>query len=416
MPLPASTSPSNVAAPPASRSSASWWRSPQRVWLRRAIFQVHLWLGIVLAAYSVVIGVSGSVLVFRDEIGELSYGHATHVTAVPRTMSLDAAVKKIAADRPEWVPVALRDMQSTSKAAFLIMRPRSDGKSTQLRYVYFNQWTGQVVYDRLRFGSVMGWCENLHYFLLSGRTGLLVSGWMALGLLLLCGSGLVLWWPGVSRWAAALVLRKRGGWKRFNWDVHSVVGFWSSFALIGVTFTGLYFAFPVPVAGTLVKVTGGSIAKALQFASTPKALPAAPGTPVLSLDEAVLRLNSALQPAPMAEYVQLPVGPQGVYGGLSYYPGTLPYTEQKRVAIDPHTGAVLSTVDTHDMDIALHAVQYFHTVHFGTFGGGGWLGIAVRCVWVLLGLTPGILAVTGVVMYWNRKLAPMWKRHKARAV
>lgn len=413
MPLQASTSPSNVTAPPAAKS-ANWWRSPQRVWLRRAIFQVHLWLGILIALYTVIIGISGSILVFRDEIGDAMYGNATHVTPVQRTITIDAAVKKITADRPQWIAVGLRDMQSTHKAALLLMRPAGDVRNTQLNYVYFNQWTGQVVHERLRYGSVMGWFENLHYYLLSGRTGLLVSGWMACGLLLLCVSGVVLWWPGVSRWAAALVLRKRGSWKRFNWDMHSVVGFWSALALSAVAFTGMYFAFPIPIAGTLVKITGGSIPKALKFVAVPKALPARPDAPVMTIDAALSHLNEALKPAPVAEYLQLPLGPQGVYGGLSYYPGSLKYTELRRVAVDPHTGAVLSTADTHEMEFGMHVVQYFHTVHFGTFGGDGWFGIAVRCVWVLLGLTPPILAVTGLVMYWNRKLRPLIRRNALR--
>ncbi|MEK6398866.1 MAG: PepSY-associated TM helix domain-containing protein, partial [Terriglobus sp.] len=283
-----------------------------------------------------------------------------------------------------------------------------------LRYVYFNQWTGQVVQDRLRYGSVMGWFENLHYYLLSGRTGLMVSGWMAVGLFLLCVSGIVIWWPGITRWTAALVLRRRGSWKRLNWDLHSVIGFWSSLALSSVVFTGVYFAFSVPIAGAIVKLTGGSISKALTFVAVPKALPVKPGTPTITLDQALVLMNAALRPAPPTAYLQLPVGPQGVYGGLSYYPGSLKYTELRRASIDPHTGAVLSTADTHDMEFGMHVVQYFHTVHFGTFGGNGWFGIAVRCLWVLVGLTPALLAITGLIMYWNRKLGPMIRRASMR--
>ena len=40
-----------------------WWRQPQRVWLRRAMFQVHLWTGLALGLYIVLLSVTGSVLV-----------------------------------------------------------------------------------------------------------------------------------------------------------------------------------------------------------------------------------------------------------------------------------------------------------------------------------------------------------------
>ena len=45
-----------------------WVRQPQTVLLRRALFQVHLWVGIALGLYVLVICLSGSILVYRNEI------------------------------------------------------------------------------------------------------------------------------------------------------------------------------------------------------------------------------------------------------------------------------------------------------------------------------------------------------------
>ncbi|MEK6396590.1 MAG: PepSY domain-containing protein, partial [Terriglobus sp.] len=45
------------------------------MWLRRALFQIHLWLGVLLSLYVVVIGVSGSALVWEDEIQARLYWH-----------------------------------------------------------------------------------------------------------------------------------------------------------------------------------------------------------------------------------------------------------------------------------------------------------------------------------------------------
>jgi uncharacterized iron-regulated membrane protein len=49
-------------------------------------------------------------------------------------------------------------------------------------------------------------------------------------------------------------------------------------------------------------------------------------------------------------------------------------------------------------------------VHFGLFGGDGVLGLLVKIVWVLLGIVPALLAVTGLLMYWNRNLRMVWRR------
>jgi uncharacterized iron-regulated membrane protein len=45
------------------------------VWLRRALFQVHLWVGIVIGLYVVVISLSGSAIVYRRELDRALCGH-----------------------------------------------------------------------------------------------------------------------------------------------------------------------------------------------------------------------------------------------------------------------------------------------------------------------------------------------------
>src|SRR5438874_9638897 len=45
-----------------------WLRQPQNIWFRRALFQVHLWSGIAIGLYILMISVTGSVLVYRNEL------------------------------------------------------------------------------------------------------------------------------------------------------------------------------------------------------------------------------------------------------------------------------------------------------------------------------------------------------------
>jgi len=49
-----------------------WVEHPQRLWLRRFLFQVHLWSGVALGLYILMISVTGSVLVYRNELFEIS--------------------------------------------------------------------------------------------------------------------------------------------------------------------------------------------------------------------------------------------------------------------------------------------------------------------------------------------------------
>ena len=47
-------------------------------------------------------------------------------------------------------------------------------------------------------------------------------------------------------------------------------------------------------------------------------------------------------------------------------------------------------------------------LHYGNFGGPWW-----EAVWVFLGLTPALLAITGALMWWNGSLSKKWNRLKA---
>ena len=47
---------------------------------------------------------------------------------------------------------------------------------------------------------------DLHDNLLNGPTGRRVNGVGALALLMLCTSGLIIWWPGASRWRRSVLV------------------------------------------------------------------------------------------------------------------------------------------------------------------------------------------------------------------
>ena len=68
---------------------AKWVRQPQTVWLRRALFQVHLWSGIGVGLYLVVISVTGSILVFRSELRQTFAPQPIFVEAVGERMDSD---------------------------------------------------------------------------------------------------------------------------------------------------------------------------------------------------------------------------------------------------------------------------------------------------------------------------------------
>jgi uncharacterized iron-regulated membrane protein len=392
------------------RGTGNWLRSPQRVFLRRAIFQVHLWSGVIFAAYAIVIGLTGSALIFKSEIEHVIHPALYHVTPAPSRLTLEQAVHRIQASHPDWIAFALTDFDRGEHATDLLMRPVSGASTPNYRVVSFNPYTGEVLRDRLRYAGILGFLSNLHVYLLSGEQGLVVSGWMALGLLLLCVSGLVLWWPGVQRWAAALRFKRTSNWRRLNWDLHTVVGFWSTAAFLVVILTGLDFAFPGPAGKIIEFATGGGFHSVDAPPDTMRKMQFVNDGPVITIDQAIAAATRVLPSNAPPGYLQLPSAAQSPYKVTGYYKGAAPYSQLVRIVLDAHSGDLLGLSDTRKQDRGSRMEQYFVAIHFGLFGGGGVSGLLVKILWVLLGIVPALLAVTGLLMYWNRALRLMWRR------
>ena len=46
----------------------TWVEHPERLWLRRAMFQLHFWIGAAVSAYAFLMSLTGSMIVFRDQL------------------------------------------------------------------------------------------------------------------------------------------------------------------------------------------------------------------------------------------------------------------------------------------------------------------------------------------------------------
>ena len=67
------------------------------------------------------------------------------------------------------------------------------------------------------------------------------------------------------------------------------------------------------------------------------------------------------------------------------------------VSFDGKSGKVTSATAIPDAGVWAQILDAFRPLHYGTFGG-----LPVKILWCLGGLTPGILAVSGALMWWQR--------------
>jgi hypothetical protein len=304
-----------------------WLRRPQRERLRKILFQVHLWSGITVGLYVLFISVTGSVLVYRNEL---------YVAMTPEPIFSTATTPFKKDD--ELAEAALR--QYPEHQVSRIIRPTDPNLAVEI-WLKKNDETKERLFDP-RNGEDLGGTGTtgirlvtglikLHKELLAGDTGRMINGLGACAVMLVALTGFVLWWPGINRWRRSMTLHRGVGVRRLIWDLHSMVGIWSVGFILVFSVSGIYLCFP----------------------------------------ESFHALAERIEPMT---------------------------TE--------NAGRRL-------LDRVLYWLAFLHFGRINGIGipcsGPGLCDQSVKAVWALYGLTPGLMFVTGVTMWWNRVLRRWWK-------
>jgi uncharacterized iron-regulated membrane protein len=220
-----------------------WIRQPQKIWLRRALFQAHLWSGVAVGLYIFMISVTGSVLVYRNELYRATTPEPIISKGAGPRLTDDQLAEAARRAYPGYRVVRIARARNLDQAVDVWLRR---GNTTRMRL--FDPRTGNDVGDSVPTGIwLVSKLMDLHDNLLAGPTGRQVNGIGALALLALAVTGLTIWWPGVKTWRRSLTVHRGVGWKRFTWHLHSMVGFWSLAFTIIFGVSGLYLAFPEPL-------------------------------------------------------------------------------------------------------------------------------------------------------------------------
>ena len=194
---------------------------PRKLWLRRAFFQIHLWAGVLLSLYVVMIALTGSILVFEDEFTSttlpagLSKLTSTHLASIPDVMQQflhhypGASVIEIDTPWPTIPAYRLHAVSATGDEFNLVADPVTASLHSQPE-----TW--------------VTWVHDLHVYLLLGSAyGEQVNGVGAAILLLLSVTGLLLWWQGLKNWTRALFIDMHRNWRHINFDAHHAIGVWT---------------------------------------------------------------------------------------------------------------------------------------------------------------------------------------------
>ncbi len=213
-----------------------WVQRPQSLWVRKIFFQIHLWVGISVGLYVAVISISGSAIVYSPKI------HRTVVVANagrPR-MRLEELEQSVRRAYPTFEVVSIAEPQKADQPDIVVL----EGRKTRVARL-FDPYTGADLGDpRSGLDRVLRWLADLHDNLLWGLTGRTLNGVGAFLVVLLSCTGTIIWWPGIKNWQRSITINRRARFARFNWDLHSAVGFWCSLLVLTWGISGICLCFP----------------------------------------------------------------------------------------------------------------------------------------------------------------------------
>lgn len=367
-------------------------KNARRIWL-----SIHLYLGLSIGALLVLLGLTGSILVFYLEIDQFLNPHI-EPTTVPYELPSQQAIVD-----------ALQQAHPSRQAPWRIEQPLHADWPIMARYytpvesvdktfaplmLTVDPLTLEVTSSRFWGDYAMTWIYDLHYTLLLEKPGKIIIGISGLISLVSFISGIWLWWPGWARLKSALKLQLRSGKARLNYDLHVFAGSYGLLFLLILSLTGAALALPDQMA--MVVRPFSELAKAPNITLNQ----AETGSPI-DADQAV---NIARKQFPEAElrWVETPgVNNQKAWRIALYQKGEpsrrFPRTQ---VWIDPATGEVLAVRDTRkdqSGDVLLH---WLHPLHNGEV-----LGMTGRVLVFIAGLLPLLLFSTGIIRWLQKRRA-----------
>ena len=215
--------------------------------MRKLFRKIHLWLSVPFGLIITLICFSGAMLVFEDEVYELTHSERYFVKNVGSSaIPIDELLEKVATILPDSVSITGVSVSSDPERTYQVnlSKPRRTS-------IYVDPYTGDITGKSERSGFFM--CMfRLHRWLLDSMepaggvfVGKMVVGVSTLLFVMVLISGLVVWWPRTRKALKnSLKISPKKGWRRLWYDLHVAGGIYAFVFLLVMALTGLTWSFP----------------------------------------------------------------------------------------------------------------------------------------------------------------------------
>ncbi|MCB9426380.1 MAG: PepSY domain-containing protein [Flavobacteriales bacterium] len=212
-------------------------RRKDETYFKYVLSLFHLWIGLTSSVILVIICLTGCLYVFKNEIENCLYHVDIENTSgeINVELSFEKFTTKYGAPTFLIVP-------SDSNHPIEIS---SQSKQSIGEYVYFHPNSGEIVMIRNKsITKTFQIILEIHRWLLVEKPGKTIIGITVLLFVFMLFSGIIMWFPKrVKNIKQGLVIKTKANFRRINYDLHKVLGFYSFILLLIISITGLYVSF-----------------------------------------------------------------------------------------------------------------------------------------------------------------------------
>lgn len=358
--------------------------------LKKLFGQIHLWLGLASGLVVLVVALTGSIMVFQEELEPVLFRKEMIVQVQSHRLPVDSLIAVAAAQYPK-IPVRQVRVFAKENRSVLVLAGKV--KRDTWKYLYIDPYTGKVLgkgKSESRFFEVV---LSLHRYLLAGDTGKIITGISCSMFFILTISGIIIWWPANK---AAMKQRFRVKWdasfKRVNWDWHAVIGFYSSFFLLAISLTGLVWSYQW-MENLLYTVTGSKQEKEVKVMSKDLTV-----TKDAGVYEKVLVATNQAYPYHGRVIINLPASDSLSVLVVKSNEDALVTNQSSMVWFDAHTGSQLKIKPFEKLNLGDKARRMIYPIHTGSF-----FGWPTKIMALFISLFAATLPVSGFLIWLGRK-------------
>jgi len=361
--------------------------SARKLWRK-----IHLYIALTVGIMFAFSGLTGSLLVFYQDIDE--YFNPALLTVDPAndyvpltdiTAAAQAAVPDEARLTRLYFP---RHAQAAMKLRFSV----PIGEEDSVLEMMINPFTAEILGQREYGSYLMSFIYKLHYTLVLGDIGKKFMGVMGLMLLSSVLSGLYLWWPKLSNLFRALTFKRSVNQLRFIYDLHKTIGIYISVVLIVIALSGVYMIFPhyvKPLVGMVSPLTQVGPA---EFSRTIGTVAQRPNINEIS------NIAHHLFPKAKLQRIYFPLSAGDPYRVIMRQHNEVRKTSgSTQLWINSSDGKVLSVQQPQTMGAGDAFINWMYPLHNGEA-----FGLLGRIIVFVTGISLVTLYITGLMIWWRK--------------